>query len=282
MSNSNPWTGQQTVETSDGLTLAVHTAGDQAAPTVILIHGYPDTHEVWNDVAATLAKTMHVVAYDVRGAGESGIPARRSGYLLEQLSSDLNAVADAVSPDQPVHLAAHDWGSMQTWEAVTDPGSEKRFASFTSMSGPCLDHVAHATRRMVRERPTAALMQAGRSWYIAMFQIPKLPELVLARGVVRRFAPDSTGSTSDAIHGIELYRANIRRTLLRPRERHTSVPVQLLIATADPYAGPDIFEGVGQWTQELVTVEINGGHWLPRTHADEVAARVLSFVGGRQ
>lgn len=138
---------------SAGVDLAVFEQGDPAAPTVLLVHGYPDTHRVWDDVAEDLAADHHVVRYDVRGAGESSVPAGRAEYRLELLAADLFAVADAVSPDRPVHVVAHDWGSLQSWEAVTEPGAERRLASYTTMSGPCLDHMGHWIRYRLR-RPT--------------------------------------------------------------------------------------------------------------------------------
>lgn len=44
--------------------------------------------------------------------------------------------------DKPFHLAAHDWGSIQAWEAVTDLKLAGKILSFSTISGPCLDHVA--------------------------------------------------------------------------------------------------------------------------------------------
>jgi pimeloyl-ACP methyl ester carboxylesterase len=108
------------ITASDGVQLAVVECGQPAAPTVLLVHGYPDTHRIWDDVCAALAADHHVVRYDVRGAGRSGRPADLRGYRLDQLADDLFAVAAAVSPSRPVHVAAHDWGSVQAWHAVTD------------------------------------------------------------------------------------------------------------------------------------------------------------------
>src|SRR3954449_2748026 len=115
---------------SGDVRLAVEEQGPPHAPTVLLVHGYPDTHRVWDEVADALSGPFHVVRYDVRGAGASSAPRGRKAYRLEHLKDDLLAVADAVSPDAPVHLVGHDWGSIQSWEAVTEPGAEKRFASF--------------------------------------------------------------------------------------------------------------------------------------------------------
>ena len=83
-------------------------------PVIVLVHGYPDSNHVWNKVVGPLSARYRVVAYDVRGAGESTVPAHTAAYELEHLVADLAAVVDAVSPEQPIHLVAHDWGSIQS------------------------------------------------------------------------------------------------------------------------------------------------------------------------
>ena len=107
------------VTSTDGVRLQVYESGQAAGPTVVCVHGYPDDHTLWAGVATELAPRYHVVSYDVRGAGESGKPRNREAYRLDQLARDLAAVIDAVSPDRPVHLLAHDWGAVQAWHALT-------------------------------------------------------------------------------------------------------------------------------------------------------------------
>ena len=126
--------------------LAVQQWGSPGRSTIVFIHGYPDHSGIWARIAPLLADQWQVVAYDVRGAGASFVPARTADYQLPRLVADLRAVIDALSPDRPVHLVAHDWGSIQGWEAVTDPTLRGRIASYTSCSGPCLDHAGHWMR----------------------------------------------------------------------------------------------------------------------------------------
>ena len=111
----------QWVETSDRQQLYVKTWGEKTAPALILLHGYPDNQEVWERVIAVLVQDFYVVSYDVSGAGQSSIPKSIRAYSLAQLAADLMAVANAVLGQRAFHLAAHDWGSIQSWEAVTDP-----------------------------------------------------------------------------------------------------------------------------------------------------------------
>ena len=105
------------------ITLAVRIWGDNntLAPTLIMVHGFPDNSLVWQTIAEQLSKVFRVVAYDVRGAGDSSIPKATSAYKIRYLVDDLAAVIDAVSPSQAVHLIGHDWGAIQCWEAVTTP-----------------------------------------------------------------------------------------------------------------------------------------------------------------
>ncbi|MEU6973133.1 SDR family oxidoreductase [Kitasatospora aureofaciens] len=264
---------------SGGLPLAVFEQGDPQAPTVLLVHGYPDTHIVWDDIAADLARDHHVVRYDVRGAGESAAPADRDGYRLERLADDLFAVAEAVSPDRPVHLVAHDWGSIQSWEAVTAPGARHRIASYTTLSGPSLDHMGYWLRHRLR-RPTPRhlgqlLHQGLHSWYITAFHLPYLAPAAWRLGLARawpRVLRDLEHVTPradhpqrtlrrDAVRGIELYRANFRPTMGSPRERPTEVPVQLITLTRDRYVGTYLSEGLERWVPDLTRRTLHAGHW---------------------
>ncbi|HEX6341351.1 SDR family oxidoreductase [Umezawaea sp.] len=267
---------------SGGVRLAVQEHGDPAAPTVVLVHGYPDTHAVWDDVVPLLAEDFHVVTYDVRGAGDSDRPRERDAYALEFLKRDLFAVLDAVSPDRPVHLVGHDWGSVQSWEAVTEPGA--RIASFTSISGPCLDHLGTWLRRPGREQ----LRQLLHSWYVFAFQLPVLAPLLWRLGLGRRWgsllrrlegvrqspAPTLTG---DAVRGIALYRANVLPRLRAPRDRRTDVPVQVVQPLHDRYVDTRPLP-LERWVTTLRRTVLASGHWAPLTHAPAVARLVTEFI----
>lgn len=289
---------RSTVTGPSGLPLAVHRSGDPAHPTVLLVHGYPDTHRVWDDVAAALAADHHVVRYDVRGAGGSGHPERTRDYRLEHLADDLLAVADATSPDRPVHVVAHDWGSIQSWEAVTRPGAEARIASFTSISGPCLDHIGHwARRRAARPTPrhiAQLLGQAAHSWYIVAFHVPglapaawqhglathwdtvlRLAENVRAETLKARASSEESTLAGDAVRGIGLYRANMLPRLLRPGQRPTTVPVQTITLTRDNYVSPALNEDLDRWVPQLWRRTLPATHWSALLEKGTTVARMV-------
>ena len=279
------------VVASDGVSLAVYEHGDPTRPTILAVHGYPDDHRVWDGVAANLVSRYHVVSYDVRGAGASGAPDRQHGYRLDQLADDLARVADTASPGQPVHLLGHDWGSVQCWHALTDQRLLGRVASFTSISGPSLDH-AGAWMRVRLRRPTPRRLrelvtQLAASSYIALFQLPALPELLWRIGVLPRvmrilssgdngFAPPRT---KDAVRGLELYRANMFARLGHPRPEAVGVPVQVLAPSRDRFVTPALQTAdLAAWVTQPWVRTIPGGHWLPRARPDVVARCVSELV----
>ena len=266
-----------TVRTRDGLALAVQEEGPPGAPVVVAVHGYPDDHSVWSGVVSDLARDHRVVTYDVRGAGGSEAPAGREGYRLVRLADDLRDVIDAVSPDGPVHLLAHDWGSVQAWQLVTDPTARHRIASFTSISGPALPHIAAFARSApLRERRR----QAAASWYIGLFRLPVLPELWwrsgLAGALLARRERVPRPRVRDAVRGLGLYRANRRAP--EGAHRGTDVPVQVLAPVGDRFVTPALAASARTWVPGLRLREIQAGHWVPRTRPEVVARCVREQI----
>jgi pimeloyl-ACP methyl ester carboxylesterase len=278
-----------------GVALAVASAGDPAAPTLVLIHGYPDTKAVWEPVMEVLAGEFHVVAYDVRGAGGSDAPRGRAAYDFARLADDFAAVSDALAPGRPVHLVGHDWGGIQGWEFVTMPRFAGRIASFTSVAGPALGHAMSATRAPLRRsRPWLALRRLRRSWYIAPLCLPGGPTLawrvLLAGDRWRRFLaevehvpvdagyPAST-ACADGLHGANLYRRNIvPRLIRRNRVAAAHCPVQLVIPAGDRFISDSYYEAAAQVAPALRRRTIPGSHWAPRTQPALVAAWIAEHV----
>ncbi len=276
---------------SAGLRLACWRSDGAGAP-LVFVHGFPDTHEVWEPVVTRLARRYRCVVYDVRGAGASEAPADRSGYRISALVSDLVAVLDTQFPDEPVHLVAHDWGSVQAWDAVvresSDPRLRGRIASYTTISGPCLQHVdayvgaaRHGDWRLRRD----AVRQLRRSWYAYAFQVPMLPELFLGKfgaRLMRRIDRDrrlfADTVSSDAVHGLELYRANAFHREAVPGGAHTSLPVLLVVPLHDPFITVSLTRNVERFATDLTRLEVDSGHWVMQSHPDELASSIDGFV----
>ncbi|CUR61804.1 hypothetical protein NOCA150104 [metagenome] len=265
---SDPFPRRTTVPRGD-VDLAVFDGGAPDGPTVVLVHGWPDSHSMWHGVAELLGATHRVVAYDTRGMGDSVTDAPDAGFGVETLADDLFAVLDAVAPDRPVHLVGHDWGSVQAWGAVCRPGAETRIASFTSISGPNLDHVAHWVRRTLARpsprRVAGLVAQAASSSYVPFLVSPLAPPLL---GILDR----------DAASGLRYYRGNLLRGARRPQHRTTAVPVLQLALTRDVAIREASLAASDPWTESLERRHLPHGHWITRTRPDVVADEVSRFV----
>ena len=281
---------RSTVTASDGVALAVYayTEIDPRRPTVLAVHGYPDNHHLWDGVAEHLGHRYNLVAYDVRGAGESECSVQRSGYRFAQLVSDIGTVIDSLGVGR-VHLLAHDWGSIQSWAAVTDETVMSKVASFTSISGPHLNYAGKFLRSARSPRGLVdVIRQFFASGYIWFFLTPGLPELLIRAGVgvkmveaFGRIGNSSTQSrpgdpvraTGDYVNGLNLYRANMPGPFLAPSAKlpHTTVPVQVLVPRKDMFVTPALQRFTGSIPLGSRVVPIEGGHWVVTARPDVIA-----------
>ncbi|MBY6201384.1 alpha/beta hydrolase [Maritalea mobilis] len=96
---------------SDGTRIAYATAGEPAAPSILLIHGWSQQYICWTPAISRLADRFHLVAMDLRGHGGSDKPDATEAYTDTRLwGDDVKAVIDAASLDKPV-LVGWSYGS---------------------------------------------------------------------------------------------------------------------------------------------------------------------------
>lgn len=279
----------------DGVELAAIEAGGVDRPAIVLVHGYPDSKEIWREVMKLLAPRFHVIAYDVRGFGGSSAPRGPGAYEFTRLGGDLKAVIDALAPGQAAHLVGHDWGGIAGWELATMPRLEGRLASFTTIAGPSLDQIGLSLRGLLRRgRILELVRRVYRSWYVLVLCTPGGPTLswrvVLAGGRwassmcrVEGLAPSPYYSRpslpADGMHGSNLYRRNI---LLRmPRGRDPAVvgiPVQLIVPTEDHFISPSYYEHAERFAPGLRRHTISAPHWVPHSHPGRIAGWIAEFV----
>src|SRR3954451_3365120 len=105
----------QTVPVADGVDLHVAVAG--SGSPIVLLHGFPQTHLMWRDVAADLAASHTVICPDLRGYGASSKPA--DGYSKRVMAADVVALAAALGFPS-FALAVHDRGALVAFRAGLD------------------------------------------------------------------------------------------------------------------------------------------------------------------
>jgi pimeloyl-ACP methyl ester carboxylesterase len=89
----------------NGVELHVAVAG--VGEPLVLLHGYPQSGEIWRHVAPELARTHQVIIPDLRGFGLSTIA--KDGYDLSNVAEDIHQLVRALGHSK-VKVVAHDWG----------------------------------------------------------------------------------------------------------------------------------------------------------------------------
>lgn len=282
------------ISTQDQQKLYAKTWGKPENLALVLVHGYPDNQEVWEPIIEQLITDFYIVTYDVRGAGQSSVAKRIRDYALPRLSLDLECVVNALLADRSFHLAAHDWGSIQTWESVTEAKFKGRILSYTTISGPCLDHAAFWMRDQFKHEKSKFFKQLFKSWYIVAFQLPVLaptvwhffnPErwgVVLSQLEKTKGLPLNSNISKDGEHGIALYRANFAPRLLKPRQRHAVCPVQAVVLKRDKFVSPELIDEMPKWVEKFERVEVDANHWAVLSRPQEIAQYIRNFATKNQ
>src|SRR4051812_17998554 len=261
---------------SSGAELAVFEYGREPGPdvpTLLLVHGYPDDHRVYLPAIRDLARSHHVVAYDTRNAGASAVTGLPGDFTLDTLVDDMFAVLAAVGTTD-VHLVGHDWGSIQGWATVQDSRAAGLIGRYTSISGPDLRHFARWVRTRYA-RPSAWPQLAGqlaRSWYIAAFLVPTLPETAWRLFLTKRYERTAKRDVGDdPVRGLALYRANFFRGRNWPVGGRVTIPVQVVVPLKDSFLSPDLVDGLDTWVDNLTVIRVDSGHWWPASRPSEFA-----------
>ncbi len=141
--------------------------GDRLA---LCLHGFPEHAVSWRAQMPVLAALgFRVWAVNQRGYGRSSRPDGIASYALPELIADVAGLIDA-SGARSVVLIGHDWGAMVAWcFAATRARPLERLVIMNVPHPLCFQ----AAMKRWRQR--------RKSWYIAFFQLPRLPEWMLAR-----------------------------------------------------------------------------------------------------
>ena len=263
----------------DGLVFDVGDSGG-GDDVVVMLHGWPQDRHAWAQVTPLLTEAgLRVVALDQRGYSPGALPTGRAAYRMSELVADVLALVEALGESR-VHLVGHDWGGSVAW-AFAERHPE-RLLSLTVASTPHHRAIAWAMRHAD---------QARRSWYMAAFQLPVVPELVLRRRLpvalrrsglpeqdVQRYAARFR-LPGMARGGLGWYRAiPLRRRASHDASasRRISIPTTYVWGRHDPALG----RAAAERTRDHVAadysfVELDAGHWLPETRPREVAAAIL-------
>lgn len=153
----------------NNINLHVVEAGDPGGEVMLFLHGFPEFWWGWRkQIEFFASQGFRLIIPDQRGYNFSSKPAGLKAYTRQQLTEDVVALVKQLEVDQ-VYLVGHDWGGAIAWTtAMAHPQLVKKLVVLN------LPHPA-VMKHFLKNSPAQML----KSWYMAFFQIPLLPEQLL-------------------------------------------------------------------------------------------------------
>jgi pimeloyl-ACP methyl ester carboxylesterase len=271
----------------DDMTFEVIDKGPRDGTPVVLLHGFPQFNDSWVPVIDRLtAQGYRCVAPNQRGYSPGARPPRRRDYVADELVADVVALIDALEVEK-VHLVGHDWGATVAW--ATAALAPERLATVTTLSVP---HPAAFFGALATSRQFLA------SWYIYLFQLPKVPEWLLAsrggRGLtalIEGYAGQTPAAAQRDISrligsgsfttALNWYRAI---PLAKPKtiRTRTRVPTMHVWSDGDKALLEKASRNTGKYVDAEYRFEVVRGvtHWMPDQCPDTVADLLLDWFAG--
>jgi pimeloyl-ACP methyl ester carboxylesterase len=270
--------------------VSLHVAEAGAGPAVVLLHGFPVFWYSWaRQMEALAGAGFRAIAPDLRGYNLSDKPAGVAAYRLSLLVGDVAALIEQEAEGRAV-VVGHDWGGALAWKLAMDrPELVERLV------------ILNAPYPAAFRRELSNPAQWLRSWYIAFFQLPYLPERWLAAGnfalLDRMFRREPVRPGTFTPHDIALYKAalarpgaltaaiNWYRALVRhPGDLHAAArpiaaPTLLIWGESDPYLGVGMTEDLDRWVPGIRVVRFpDAGHWIHNEAPERVNSLLLGFL----
>jgi len=264
---------------TQGVGLDVTVEGE--GPPVLLIHGFPDTHDMWrHQIPALTAAGYQVIAPDLRGYGASDRPEGVDNYNILLLLGDLVGVLDHLGVER-AHVVGHDWGAAIAWA----------FAGFVPDR---VDHLVALSVGHPSAFAAAGLPQREKSWYMLLFQFEGVAEQWLSADGWKNFREWSSHPDADAIlprleepgaltAALNYYRANIPPSaLVEPGIEFPPIqaPTMAVWSTGDMALIEQQMTGSKAFVAGPFRYErLEGpGHWMTLEVPDEVNRLLLDFL----
>ena len=87
---------------------------------VVLLHGFPQTHSMWAEVAPLFPDTYHVICPDLRGYGQSSKPEGYKNYTFRNMAKDVISILKYLNIEQKAHIIGHDRGARVAYRLAID------------------------------------------------------------------------------------------------------------------------------------------------------------------
>jgi len=289
------------VALSTGITMNVALAGPEDAPPVILIHGFPESHRTWREIAARLDDRFRLVMPDLRGFGDSDRPQEVQAYATDTLIADIFALADVLGIDR-FALVGHDWGGAIAWAAALRGNT--RIERLAIVNSP---HPLIFQKSLIEDEPQRAASQYMRAFrnpgmeagieamgFDTFFEksFSKHVDLALISPEERQIYVEQWSRPGALTAMLNWYRSS--QVVVPAVDENASmpawvprgvpklhIPVRVIWGLEDKALLPIQLEEIGEVGDDVEVFPLKGvGHFAPWEAPDQVAKALAPFLAG--
>jgi epoxide hydrolase 4 len=277
--------------TTNGIHLHIAEAGSTDGDLLFLLHGFPEFWYGWrNHIGRFAAAGFRVVAPDQRGYNLSDKPKGIAAYDLDQLCADILGLADGFGR-KTFSVVGHDWGAaVGWWTATHHPDRIKRLAALNAPH-PAVWYEA------MQNNPA----QRRKSWYVRLFAIRRLPELLLrqrnflalARSFKDVITPNAftqsdlsqyraAWSQPGALTSmINWYRALLRKQMPSSEQLRVRVPTLVIWGAQDVFAERELADASARLCDNARVAYLERStHFVQHDEPERVGDLLLEFLKG--
>lgn len=279
-------TWQHEYITTNGVKLHYVTQG--TGPLMLMLHGFPECWYSWRHQIPVFAENYQVVAVDLRGYNDSDKPKEQSAYVMDEFIKDVEGLIKGLGHDKCI-LVGHDWGGGIAWSfAYAHPNMVERLIILN------LPHLAKFSQGLFNPQ------QLLRSFYIFLFQLPGLPELLLQSGDYQIIPKTIQGTAfnKDAFNKEDLdvyqkaaakpgaltamlnyYRNVFSNSFFNRTWGILDVPTLMIWGENDTALGKELTYGTEDYVRNLQIKYIPGcGHWVQQEKPELVNQYMREFL----
>ena len=239
-------------------------------PLCVLLHGYPNNTLVWKDQLPFLREKFEIL--------NIALPGSETGHV-ESNQLKLNRIVTTIVQEIESHgqrdiiLVGHDIGAFILSEVSKRFGPMIRAQIFLAgMDFPLF-------KERLRTSP-----QFLKSWYVLLFQVPVLPEKLIAafkKKLSREIYKDSPDLSAEAPEGltpVAIYRELKNGFRASDEQEKSKTPTLFLFGEDDRFILPPKKEQIALYYEDASIKVIPGGHWFMRENADVVNSTINDFL----
>jgi pimeloyl-ACP methyl ester carboxylesterase len=284
--------------------IRLHYMEEGSGELVVLLHGFPEFWYGWRKQIPVLSRHYRVIAPDMRGYNLSDKPKGADQYKIGILANDIAALIKKLGTGKVI-LVGHDWGAAVAWAVATlYPELISRLAILN------VPHPAEMRKALLGFN----LAQWKKSYYIFLFQLPRLPEWKIGKDIAgffrkafKKFSPIPPHPNLSARERgysiseeeiqeyvkayshpgaltatINYYRAAIRYMDSFDITQPLPMPVLMLWGEQDKALGKELTYHTTQYCTDLeIIYDPTSGHFIQYDNPELVNGKLLEFFNSR-